>query len=159
MIAHPDICRHGGFAAHVGGRPADEGGMEEQAGERRLGKRHVLGPVAVRWKLDGMAVDPRRGWGEPEKAGLLDLSVSGCRIMARTSDDLAVGDWTTVAIRGRSGPVVVRRIEPASHEGFSTYALEFLDPMSPLTQLVHEALARKADPTRFDPEPPVPRRG
>jgi hypothetical protein len=114
--------------------------------DRRLGTRHVLGPVAVRWRLDdGPVVGPAdqdRDDG-PERAGLLDLSVSGARIMARTSPDLSVGDWTTVSIRGRSGPVIVRRITPSRQEGFSQYGIEFLDPMSELTQLVHEELARR----------------
>ncbi|QYG94177.1 PilZ domain-containing protein [Iamia sp. SCSIO 61187] len=118
--------------------------------DRRLGTRHVLGPIAVRWRLDDGLVAPvdqdRADAGAgAERAGLLDLSVSGCRIMARASDDIAVGDWTMVSIRGRSGPVVVRRILPSRQEGFSQYGLEFLDPLSELTQLVHEEIAlRKA---------------
>lgn len=115
--------------------------------DRRLGARHVLGPVAVRWRLDvgpmGQAV-LTDDIDDAERAGLLDLSVSGARIMARTTDSIAVGDWTMVSIRGRSGPVIVRRILPSRQEGFSQYGLEFLDPMSPLTQLVHEELARRA---------------
>ena len=115
--------------------------------DRRLGTRHVLGPIAVRWRLDDgpvAPVDQDRTSGA-ERAGLLDLSVSGCRIMARATDDLAVGDWTMVSIQGRSGPVVVRRILPSRQEGFSQYGLEFLDPLSELTQLVHEEIAlRKA---------------
>ena len=118
--------------------------------DRRLGTRHVLGPIAVRWRLDDgpvAPVDQDRTSGA-ERAGLLDLSVSGCRIMARATDDLAVGDWTMVSIRGRSGPVVVRRIMPSRQEGFSQYGLEFLDPLSELTQLVHEEIAlRKASRT------------
>lgn len=114
--------------------------------DRRLGARHVVGPVAVRWRLDvgpmGRAVEPADGSGA-ERAGLLDLSVSGARIMARTSPDLSVGDWTMVSIRGHSGPVAIRRIAPSRQEGFSHYGLEFLDPLSPLTQLVHEELARR----------------
>lgn len=115
--------------------------------DRRLGTRHVLGPIAVRWRLDDGpvgAVDQDRTTGA-ERAGLLDLSASGCRILARATDDIAVGDWTTVSIRGRSGPVVVRRILPSRQEGFSQYGLGFLDPLSELTQLVHEEIAlRKA---------------
>ncbi|HMJ78397.1 MAG TPA: PilZ domain-containing protein [Iamia sp.] len=114
--------------------------------DRRLGARHVLGPVAVRWRLDdGPVVGPADEGREegPERAGLLDLSVSGARIMARTSTDISVGDWTHVSIRGRSGPVIVRRILPSRQEGFSQYGIEFLDPMSELTQLVHEELARR----------------
>jgi hypothetical protein len=114
--------------------------------DRRLGQRHVLGPVAVRWRLDDKVVAPadERRTGGPERAGLLDLSVSGARIMARTSGDIAVGDWTMVSIRGATGPVVVRRIVPAAQEGFSHYGLEFLDPLSPLTQLVHAELAARS---------------
>jgi hypothetical protein len=114
--------------------------------DRRLGARHVLGPVAVRWRLDDGPVAPAdQGRSDgPERAGLLDLSVSGARIMARTSPDLKVGDWTNVSIRGRSGPVIIRRIIPSRQEGFSQYGIEFLDPMSELTQLVHEELARRA---------------
>jgi hypothetical protein len=116
--------------------------------DRRLGARHVLGPIAVRWRLDdgpvAAPVDQDRTAGA-ERAGLLDLSVSGCRIMARATDDLVVGDWTMVSIRGRTGPVVVRRIMPSRQAGFSQYGLEFLDPLSELTQLVHEEIAlRKA---------------
>lgn len=128
--------------------------------DRRLGTRHVLGPVAVRWRLDDGPVAPTdqdRDDG-PERAGLLDLSVSGARIMARTSPDLRVGDWTNVSIRGRSGPVIVRRILPSRQTGFSQYGIEFLDPMSELTQLVHEELARRAaaghiGPLRAAPPP------
>jgi hypothetical protein len=39
--------------------------------------------------------------------------------------------------------VVVRRITPSRQAGFSQYGIEFLDPMSELTQLVHEELARR----------------
>lgn len=111
--------------------------------DRRLGARRVLGPIAVRWRLDGgpgALADQDRTAGA-ERAGLLDLSVSGCRILARATDDIDVGDWTTVSIRGRSGPVVVRRIVPSRQEGFSQYGLEFLDPLSELTQLVHQEIA------------------
>jgi hypothetical protein len=114
--------------------------------DRRLGTRHVLGPVAVRWRIDeGPVVGPQDREREegPERAGLLDLSVSGARIMARTSPDLSVGDWTNVSIRGRSGPVIIRRIVPSRQQGFSQYGIEFLDPLSELTQLVHEELARR----------------
>jgi hypothetical protein len=115
--------------------------------ERRLGARHVLGPVAVRWRVDEEVVAPvdRSRRDGPEPAGLLDLSVSGAKIMARTSDDMSVGDWTMVSIRGATGPVVVRRIVPAAQDGFSHYGLEFLDPLSPLTQLVHTELALRRE--------------
>lgn len=129
--------------------------------DRRLGTRHVLGPVAVRWRLDEGPVGPADQDREdgPERAGLLDLSVSGARIMARTSADLKVGDWTNVSIRGRSGPVIVRRIVPSRQPGFSQYGIEFLDPMSELTQLVHEELARRqasgvSGPLAAAPPPP-----
>lgn len=120
---------------------ADEGRVEPRQ-ERRLGQRHVLGPVAVRWRLDG---DPDDGGGAtPERAGLLDLSVSGARIMARDCDDLAVGDTTMVQIRGAAGPVIIRRINPSSQPGFSTFGIEFADPTSRLPQLIHQELARRA---------------
>lgn len=118
--------------------------------DRRLGRRHVLGPIAVRWRLDDGPIAPldQVPTTDAERAGLLDLSASGCRIMARTTDDLAVGDWTMVSIRGRSGPVIVRRILSSRQQGFSQYGLEFLDPTSELTQLVHEEIAhRKARDT------------
>ncbi|HYI60496.1 MAG TPA: PilZ domain-containing protein [Acidimicrobiales bacterium] len=116
--------------------------MEEPRRERRLGQRHVLGPVAVRWRLDD-APATEDGGATPERAGLLDLSVSGARIMARDCDDLAVGDITTVQIRGAAGPVIVRRITPSSQSGFSTFGLEFADPTSNLPQLVHQELAQR----------------
>lgn len=107
--------------------------------ERRLGERRVLGPVAVRWRLDeGEESDG------PERAGLLDLSASGARIMARSCDDLAIGDITRVQICDASGPVIVRRIEPSSQPGFSTFGIEFADPLSPLPQLIHQELARRS---------------
>jgi len=129
--------------------------------DRRLGTRHVLGPVAVRWRLDEGPcgpVDQGRDEG-PERACLLDLSVSGARIMARSSPDLKVGDWTNVSIRGRSGPVIIRRIIPSRQQGFSQYGIEFLDPLSELTQLVHEELARRqasgtSGPLAAAPPPP-----
>lgn len=109
--------------------------------ERRLGQRRVLGPVAVRWRLDGDSDAPGPS---PERAGLLDLSASGARIMARNCADLAVGDVTVVQIRDASGPVIVRRITPSSQPGFSNIGLEFADPLSPLPQLIHQELERQA---------------
>lgn len=121
------------------------GTMEKPHRERRLGQRRVLGPVAVRWRLDEKGNgDTDRGSTVPERAGLLDLSASGARIMARASTDLAVGDITHVQIRDASGPVIVRRIAPSSQPGFSNYGIEFADPLSPLPQLIHQELARQA---------------
>lgn len=111
--------------------------------DRRLGERHVLGPVSVRWRLDGFTVEPETLLEGPHRAGLLDLSASGALVMARTTDDLDVGDWLTISIQGATGPVVVRRIANASIRGFSQYGVEFLDPLSELTQVVHAILARR----------------
>lgn len=122
----------------------------ESERERRLGQRHVLGPVAVRWRIDdapvfddGDALDGVRAGSRPEPAGLLDLSASGARILARDCTDLAVGDTTTIQIRDASGPVIVRRITSSSMPGFSTYGLEFANPFSPLPQLIHQELAQR----------------
>lgn len=128
--------------------------MDEPRRERRLGQRRVLGPVAVRWRLDGDG-DPMSE-AAPERAGLLDLSASGARIMARSCDDLAVGDITRVQICDASGPVIVRRITPSSQPGFSTFGIEFADPLSPLPQLIHQELARQAARSASG-SPPGPR--
>lgn len=119
--------------------------------------------MGVRWRLDDLSPNPPAapsGPG-PEPAGLLDLSASGVRIMARSSPDLAVGDLTGIAIRDVSGPVIVRRITASSRPGFSTFGLEFADPLSELPQLVHVELARRAsrsDPPRRPPPSTPPRR-
>ncbi|WCO66209.1 hypothetical protein PO878_17035 [Iamia majanohamensis] len=120
--------------------------MDPTPRERRVGERHVLGPIAVRWRLDDLSPSPpdERDGAGPEPAGLLDLSASGVRIMARTSTRLEVGDVTGISIRGVSGPVIVRRIAPSSKPGFSTFGLEFADPLSELPQLVHRELAHRA---------------
>lgn len=112
--------------------------------DRRVGERHVLGPVSVRWRLDGLDPDDAAATAPgPQRAGLLDLSASGALIMARTADDLNVGDWLIISIQGATGPVIIRRIVLASLRGFSQYGVEFLDPMSELTQVVHTILARR----------------
>ena len=113
--------------------------------DRRLGERHVLGPVAVRWRLDGFTIEPERlvDASGPQRAGLLDLSASGALVMARTADDLHVGDWLMISIQGATGPVIIRRIVASAMPGFSQYGVEFLDPMSELTQVVHTILARR----------------
>lgn len=124
--------------------------MDDPQLDRRLGARHVLGPMAVRWRLDeDTYVSSRRPTepGEdqdPEAAGLLDLSASGVRIMARASDDITVGDVTGIAIRGTTGPVIVRRIAPSTQPGFVNIGLEFADPLSELPQLIHQELARRS---------------
>ncbi len=120
--------------------------MDRSPRDRRVGERHVLGPIAVRWRLDELSPNPPAGEPRPgpEPAGLLDLSASGVRIMARSSTGLAVGDVTGIAIRNVSGPVIVRRIAPSSRPGFSTFGLEFADPLSELPQLIHQELAHRS---------------
>lgn len=116
--------------------------------ERRVGRRHEVGrPIVVRWDVETNTDDQRRRGRrrrpEPqasEAAGLLDVSVSGARVMARTAADLRVGSTTVVSITGARGPVTIRRISPSTKAGFSIYGLEFSDATSPLTQLVHKGL-------------------
>ncbi|HXH56063.1 hypothetical protein [Iamia sp.] len=115
--------------------------------ERRVGRRHDVGPVIVRWDVDtnteGSRRRGRRRRPEPrpsEAAGLLDVSVSGVCVMARTAGDLRVGSTTVVSIKGARGPVIARRISPSAKAGFSIYGLEFGDGTSPLTQMVHRDL-------------------
>lgn len=106
--------------------------------------------MVVRWRLDEDTYTASRRPSDPgseiqpEQAGLLDLSASGVRVMARTSRDLSVGEMTGIAIRGTTGPVIIRRIDPSRQLGFSLFGLEFADPLSELPQLIHQELARRA---------------
>lgn len=104
--------------------------------------------MAVRWRVDERSPTPPEGppGPGPEPAGLLDLSASGVRIMARSSTQVEVGDITGISIREVSGPVIVRRITRSTQPGFATYGLEFADPLSGLPQLVHRELERRTSP-------------
>ncbi|MHB1139570.1 MAG: PilZ domain-containing protein [Microthrixaceae bacterium] len=116
---------------------------------RRLGERkHTPGFVQVEF-------------GEPEVVGrfrkhlvpptgrLLDISVTGALIEARTTDRVRVGSRVRLVIDAMEGTVVVRQIRPTALEGVSNYGVAFFELPHEMTQRVHEIVGRDRPDSRL----------
>lgn len=89
-------------------------------------------------------------FGEPELVGrfkkhlvpsvgrVLDISVTGALIEARTSERIRVGSRVRLVMDGHEGVVHIRQIRPTALDGISNYGVAFYDLPHELTLKVHQ---------------------
>jgi hypothetical protein len=108
--------------------------------EKRIGRRHPIDRVPIGWRVDRPLKGIRRSKRRHEQGVLLDLSMSGAKVQAPTSPDLAVGRKVTIEIEGLTGEMRIRRIAESDVRGESVYGLEFLDATADMARRVHYRL-------------------
>jgi hypothetical protein len=117
--------------------------MQGGAHERRLMNRYGLVRTAVGWRLDRVDYRPvesrRLSPLRPEYAELLDVSVTGARLLAPYTTELQLGSRTVMEVMGVSGTVIIRHIGACTDLTRSLYGVEFAEPNSALPALVYDA--------------------
>lgn len=114
--------------------------MTQQRFEQRIGRRHPVEPTKIRWRVDGKK---KRMFGKsspPQHGVIVDMSISGAGIRARTDDDLAVGASVGIEVGGHVGAVTIRRISDSDVSGESIYGVEFANPNAKFARWLHHQL-------------------
>lgn len=109
--------------------------------DRRLGSRlRVAAGAPVRWlplaptKLLRRARHPQRAW-------VVDLSITGARIKAPVDSTIVRGSHVEIEVKQARGIVRVRRIDVAIDPRMALYGVEFLQLDPPLKELIDRTLA------------------
>lgn len=79
--------------------------------------------LTVEWNTRGKVRSSRV---RPRHADVLDVSITGARLVAPQKPSVAVGQTITIAAGGSRGTVTVRHIELLSHAHLAAYGVEFL---------------------------------
>src|SRR4029450_6389448 len=93
--------------------------------DRRLGKRVEIAPVAVEWTP---AIAKKR-FGRrvrPEPAHIVEISISGARIGARSRERIEVGSWMVLDVDGYHAVVEVRRIADNDDKSAFVFGVAFV---------------------------------
>jgi hypothetical protein len=94
---------------------------------RRLGERILVGDVFLRWRLDEVVTTRfRTRPRDPSVARLLDVSVSGARVVAAAATDLRRGSVVLVELGDARAVLRIRWIENFGDEEWRTYGTEFV---------------------------------
>lgn len=116
---------------------------EFEGADRRLGWRLPVSDMWVTWRLDRPDRRPlrqRRFPLERQFGRVVDLSVSGARIIAPFAADLRVGSLIRIEIEGHKGTVAIHRVEPTDAEGLWSYGVSFVDFPPKFTDKVYARL-------------------
>lgn len=79
---------------------------------------------------------------------VVDLSVSGARIIAPTDPSLRVGSTLVILAEGCRGLVAIKQLAPTDEEGLTSYGVSFVDFPDRFTQAVYARIEELSDPTR-----------
>jgi len=69
-----------------------------------------------------------RGASEPSAATIIELSVTGARVIVPTSPVLAVGEWCDTEIDGNRGVIEVRWVQPRGRHSIIGVQFMLLSP-------------------------------
>jgi len=110
--------------------------------DRRLGERVEIAPVAITW-TPAIAKQGHGRAPRPLPAHLVEVSVSGARIIASSRAGIAVGMWMALDIEGYHGLVEVRRIIEADDQTGFIFGVIFILLALELQQKVHRTVAQR----------------
>ena len=108
------------------------------APERRIGRRKLLDPLRIEWRVPESR--RRRRKDAAQTAWLRDLSVTGLSVEAPADEALLVGHRVRIGLEGQHGTVVIRRIDPTSSEWTLRYGVEFVSLDPGLTDMLRRIL-------------------
>ena len=110
--------------------------------DRRLGERVEIAPVAITWtpaiSKHGHGRAPRS-----QPAHLVEVSVSGARIIASSRAGIAVGMWMALDIEGYHALVEVRRIVENDERNDFIFGVVFVLMAPELQQKIHRTVAQR----------------
>ena len=110
--------------------------------DRRLGERVEIAPVAITWSpaitKQGLGRAPRS-----QPAHLVEVSVSGARIIASSRAGIAVGMWMALDIEGYHALVEVRRIVEDENRTDFIFGVVFILLAPELQQKIHRTVAQR----------------
>ena len=109
--------------------------------DRRLGSRI---PVAVDAPVSWLPLTPAKRFRrprQPQRAWIIDLSVTGARINAPTDRPIVRGSHVEIEVNHARGIVRVRRIDATANPAMALYGVEFLQLDPPLQDLMSKTLA------------------
>lgn len=117
--------------------------------EKRIGRRKQIPSIPIAW-----CRHPKVGGGSRCRDAknvdgrIVQVSVTGAGIIAKTHPKLAVQSVVVIHCLGLSSPVIVRRIDPDIYPGESYYGVEIMEHASPLADVLRRRF--------LDPSPGVP---
>ena len=112
--------------------------------DRRLGERVEILPVAIAWTP---AISRQSGRGpRPQPAHLVEVSISGARVVARSRAGINVGTWMAIDIEGYHALVEVRRIIGADDGPDFMFGVSFVLLAPALQEKIHRTVAQQRTP-------------
>ena len=120
--------------------------------DRRIGVRWPAFDVALVWRADA---DDRRhfrrfwpGRLRSERAGVIDVSLTGARLVASTPSDLMVGSMVVIEIDGHRGWVRVRRMAATADPSRTMFGVDFAQLSPGLARLLTDRISAAVNDTR-----------
>jgi hypothetical protein len=80
-----------------------------------------------------------------KRAVVLDVSMSGLRVLAPTAPELRVGTTVGIEVDGLFGSVTIRRVVNSDDPGQRIYGVEFIDPAAHMARQVHYRLVGRVE--------------
>ena len=110
--------------------------------DRRLGERVEIAPVAITW-TPAIAKQALGRAPRPQPGHLVEVSVSGARIISPSRTGIEVGAWMALDIEGYHGLVEVRRIVEADDQTGFVFGVVFILLAPDLQQKVNRTVAQR----------------
>ena len=108
--------------------------------ERRIGTRYPVSLFQLTWQPELPKKWFRRST-KPERATIVDLSVTGACIQAPANDEIQRGTTVRIAFGGaHRGVVRVQRVEVAPGSSVAYYGVQFVSLDAALQQLINDAV-------------------
>ena len=113
--------------------------------DRRLGERVEILPVEIAWTpaiaKQSLGRSPR-----PQPAHLIEVSMSGARIVALSRAGIDVGTWMAIDIESYHALVEVRRIIEGDDGSDFTFGVSFILLAPALQEKIHRTVAQLRTP-------------
>jgi len=121
-------------------------------GDRRLGKRVEITPIAIVW---APAIAKQRSGRrvEPQPAHLVEVSISGARVVAQSRAGIEVGAWMTLDVEGYHALVEVQRIVESDEGTGFTFGVSFVLLAPGLQETINRTVAQHRNRADYKPSP------
>ena len=120
--------------------------------EKRIGRRRHIPSVPMTWCSNPRRA-PRCRDDKRVDGRIVEVSVTGAGIIAKTLTNVEVGDVVAIHCLGFISPVVIRRIDLDLYPGESFYGVELTDGAQPLADELRRQFldTNPSSPLEFQP--------